>query len=335
MIKYLKRKLRSIFLYLSYGLRNTENEIFGQKTKISDSNTITQKQQMNELADALLKGEVTQEVEKLRDRTYWVADESKNFKVIIDTVGTSKAIKKTGKKATPLTFNNLEGFEIKMIMDNYPEPTSILKSLDSVNGYGIQNQYPLKFQYEYAPKYGLDEYVRKLVLRTNGEILLLDLYVPKHIDSFERMEKLFDNEINKVKNNKMKPVHLEFKTISFISNNTYGIEDRHNVSFEFIKFLSIAEFDGKNILTYEVKMSDINEKITDKYKNEKLRKSYENKESRNTKLDFTGEKEKHKCDKCGEEVESNYDYRITKETIGIGVCKKCLEKYNKKNETTV
>jgi hypothetical protein len=230
-------------------------------------------------------------------------------------------------------FNNLEGFEVKMIMDNNAIPTSVLAGLESVGTYGIENQYPLNFEYEYSPKYKLSEYIRKLVIRTNEDTYLLDLYVPKHTDSFERLEKLFDNEINKVVEGKIKPLHLEFKTVSFMTQNAYGVEDMCEFKFECIKFVGISSFEGKNILTYEVKMLESGTKVTDKYRNEALRESYAKKEKRTTTLNLGNEeKEKHICDKCGKEVESNYDYRITKETIGVGVCKKCLEIINKKTK---
>ena len=64
--------------------------------------------QQNDLAEALLKGEVTEQVEILRDRTYLISDESKKYKVIIDTVGTSKAIKKMAKKMSVISFIRFE-----------------------------------------------------------------------------------------------------------------------------------------------------------------------------------------------------------------------------------
>jgi hypothetical protein len=332
MLDKLKKKLRNAFVAFSYGLKNTEADILGQKTTTSESNSIEQKMQQNDLAEALLKGEVTEQVEILRDRTYLVSDESKKYKVIIDTVGTSKAYKKMAKKIPPKTFNE-DGYEIAIVMDNNAIPSSVLEGLEAVGGYGIKNNYPLTFEYEYIPKYHLEEYVKRIVIRVGEaeEDVLLDLYIPKYTDSYERLEKIFDNEINKVKNNNYKPLHLEFKTVSFISDKAFGTEDLIFYEYKFKKFIGVNEFDGKYVLTYRAEPSGDNEKITKKYKNKKLRDAYENKEKRGTKLDLGNEKkEKHKCEKCGKEVESNYDFRITKSTIGIGVCQKCLADFNKK-----
>jgi len=333
MFDKLKKKLRGAMVAFSYGLKNTEADIFGQKTTMSASNIIEQKMQQNELAEALLKGEVTEQVEILRDRTYLVSDESKNYKVIIDTVGTTKAFKKMGKKKTPNTFNE-EGYDVSIVMDNNAIPSSVLEGFDSIGTYGIKNNYPLKFEYEYSPKFKLDEYVKRIVIRNGStpEDIRVDLYVPQFRDTYERLEKIFDNEINKIRGNKTKPFHVEFDTVYFISDKAFGTDDLKPYMFKMKKFIGVSEFDGRNILTYEVETVGDNEKITEKYKNKKLRDAYENKESRGTKLNLGAvKKDKNICEKCGAEVESDYDFRIIKQTIGIGVCNGCLAKINEKN----
>ena len=83
MIKKILNKLRVFFIAFSYGLKKTEDDILSQKSSaLSGTNSIEQKMQMNQLAQDLLKGEVTQEVEIMRDRLYYVSDESKKFKVL-------------------------------------------------------------------------------------------------------------------------------------------------------------------------------------------------------------------------------------------------------------
>ena len=338
MIKYISKKLKTLLVALSYGLKNTEHDILKQKsTSNSSSNASEQKMQANQLAEDLLKGEVTEEVSMLRDRTYMVSEESKKYKVIIDTVGTSKALKKTSKLNTPKIYDNENGYNLKLIMDNFPIPTGVLEGLNSVGGYGIKNKYPLKFEYQnYPPKFKLDEYVRKLVVRT-GEKIHLDLYIPKYVDSFERLEKIFDNEINKVRNGNIKPNNLLFDTIEFILNNTYGVDDLIEFKFKMIDFIGIAEYDGKHILMYEVEqVNSNNNKITDKYKNKKLRENYSNKKPRKQTLDLSEKnKQKNTCEHCGIEMESDYDYRISKATVGAGLCKKCLNKYLEKEQAIV
>lgn len=329
MIEYIKKKFRTAMVALSYGLKNTETDILGQKTTTSESNSVEQKMQQNDLAEALLKGEVTEQVEMLRDRTYLISDESKIYKVVIDTVGTTKAVKKMGRKPEPKAFNEI-GFGIIMVMDNRAIPTGVLSGLEAVGGYGIKDKYPINFKYEYSPKFKLDEYVTRLILRGDGDNLVIDLYIPKFTESINRLEKIFDNELNKIKTGKIKPNNIKFKTLNFISDRAYGTEDLIPYEFEMVEFLSINEFDGRHVLTYSVNPIGDNKKITDKYINKKLRDAYKNKESRGLKLNIGDTiKEVNCCEKCGKNVDNVYDFRITKKTLGIGVCADCLIEINK------
>lgn len=333
MIKKLKRFFNNLRISFFFGLKKTDEDIFGQKTNSLGETISEQKQQLNQLGEALLKGEVTQEVEMLRDRTYWVADKSKEYKVIIDTLGTTKAINVGSKKNKLININipsvlRFENDSLEIVMDNLPIPTSILKGFQAVGSHGIKNEYPLKFEYEYSPKFKLDEYVRKIVVRKSivDENTFVDLYVPKFVDSYERLERIFDVELKKIKENKTKPINIEFDTVYFLSDKAYGVDDLCEYKFKFKEFIGINEFDGKHVLTYIVDTLEYGNKITDKFKNDKLRKKYENNEARTTTLDLTGEfKNSCKCDAC-DNIVNLYDYRITKNSIGSGLCKDCLEK---------
>ena len=79
-----KKFFRNIAISLAFGLKNTELDILKTKTEESDTQSIEQQQVTNTLADALLKGEVTQEVKLLRDRNYFVLEESKKYDVTLE-----------------------------------------------------------------------------------------------------------------------------------------------------------------------------------------------------------------------------------------------------------
>lgn len=334
MLNKIKRLIQTSIISFMYGLKKTEEDILGQKASaLSGLSSIEQKQQMNKLAQDLLKGEVTEEVEILRDRVYYVSDESKKFKVVVDTVGNSKAFRNLTQPNKPKVYE-IEGYEPKIIMDNNAIPSGVIDGLNAVGGYGIKDIYPLKFTYEYnPPKFDLTQYIRKMVIKVGiDNDIMIDFYVPIFTDSFERLEKIFDNEINKVKEGKRKPNNLAFETVEFITDKAYGVDDLRKFKFKFIKLLAITEYEGKNILTYQVSQVDNDEKITDKYINQKLRDNYANNAPRTDTISLiTSKTEKCKCDKCGEEVDK-YDYRITKASINIGLCKKCLEKYNERQQ---
>lgn len=329
MFKFIRKKIRTAIIGFSYGLKNTESDVFGQKSsQTSPDNSIQQRQQLNQLGEALLKGEITEEVEILRDRTYLVSEEAKKYRVIINDTGEVSTIKNNIlNRNEPTVFKKNTDQITKIVMDNTPISTGVLTGLQSVGGYGIKDQHQIEFEYEYVPKFKLENYVKRIVLtintKTNASIV--DLYIPKYSGSFERMEKLFDNEIDKIKQNKIKPTNIQFKELNFITNKCYGFDDLYEIKITPKKFLEINDFDGKYVLSYEVEAVCSVEKITEKYRNEKLRSSYNKKEKRkNTTLNLSNEQEITYCEKCGKKLESVYDFRITKATIGVGICNSCL-----------
>lgn len=310
------RWVRVFFISLIYGLKNTETDILTTKTESSEPISINQTQEMNKLGEALLKGEVTEEVEMLRDRVYWVSEESDKYETIINTTGVAKAKKKdTLIHKTPTVFNEGD-FIIEIVMNNIPVSAGVSQDKPS---------YPLNFEYEQTPKFILERYVNKLVIRSKGSYLFMDLYVPKYTDSYNRLERIFDNEINKIKLKRGNPQNVKFDTIKFITKNAYGIEDLIPFTFKMLDFVSIAEYNEYHVLTYEVKQIERGEKLTNKYINKKLRDGYASGKKRNEKatLNVFDQKDIIYCSKCNSEM-NEYDSRIIKHTTGKCLCPKCL-----------
>lgn len=310
------RWMRVFFISLIYGLKNTEIDILSSKTESSEPISINQNQEMNKLGEALLKGELTEEVEMLRDRIYWVSEESDKYETIINTTGFATAKKKdTLIHKTPIVFNEGD-FIIEIVMNNIPVSAGVSQDKPS---------YPLNFEYGQTPKFILEQYVNKLVLRSKDSYLFMDLYAPKHTDSYNRLDRMFDNEINKIKLNKVKPQNVKFDIIKFISKNAYGVEDLIPFTFKMIDFVSIAEYNEHHVLTYEVKQIERGEKLTNKYINKKLRDGYAIGKKRNEKatLNVFDHKDIIYCSKCNSEI-NEYDNRIVKHTTGKQLCHKCL-----------
>jgi hypothetical protein len=73
-------RLKSLFYSLPFGLKAADSEIMGANSTGEVDDTVIQ-QQVNDkrVAKHLLKGEITQEVEELRYRTYKVDKESNKY----------------------------------------------------------------------------------------------------------------------------------------------------------------------------------------------------------------------------------------------------------------
>jgi len=295
----LKQFFRNIVISLVYGLKNTELDILKTKTEESDTQSIEQQQVTNTLADALLKGEVTQEVMLLRDRNYFVLEESKKYDVTLENfivnhktgevTGTLKSKKKNMMVGKPKVFE--DDYKMIITMETPMVTNNILDTMNAISGVELEKtDTALKFEYEWNEKFKLHKYVRKIVIRKKENDFIVDLYVPKLYVKSDSLDSKFEAEITNVISKKIKPNNLCFDNISFISDNAYGTEDLNEFKFEMEGFKSITEFQNVYILTYKVTPKIFENKITDKYIVPELREKYANKEKRDNKLVVSFEK---------------------------------------------
>jgi hypothetical protein len=185
-------------------------------------------------------------------------------------------------------------YDSKIIMET---KTITKNNLDTKEEIGKNHEIlesQLNFEYVDVPKFKLERYVKKIVIRKKNKSkkdkYRLDLYVPIFTDSIERMGRIFDAELNRIKSGKTFTEHVEFETVDFITEEAYGSDDLCKYKFKMLKFVGINVFNGSNVLTYDVDVEIFNDKITDKFIKPELRKKYANKEKKDVKLtaDFTG-----------------------------------------------
>ena len=288
-----KKFFRNIIISFAFGLKNTELDILKTKTEESDTQSIEQQQVTNTLADALLKGEVTQEVKLLRDRNYFVLEESKKYDVTLENFvvnhktgevsGELKTKKKNMMVGKPKVFE--DDYKMIISMETPIIINNILDTMNAISGVELEKvETNLKFEYEWNPKFNLHRYVRKIVVRRKETDLVIDLYVPKLFTKSDSLDSKFEAEITNVISKKLKPNNLCFDNITFTSDNAYGTEDLNEFKFEMICFKTISEFQNVYILTYKVKPIIFENKLTDKYIVPELREKYANKEKRDNKL---------------------------------------------------
>jgi len=293
----IKSKIKNIFrnaiISLAFGLKNTESNMFKQKTASSESNALEQQQTSNQLAEALLKGEVTEEVELLRDRTYFVSEEAKKFKVsLTDIIVDHKTGEVTGNLKTerksiivgkPKVFE--DEYKIDIVMETPMIINNILDTMDAIAGATLEKvESPLKFTYSCNEKYKLHRYIRRVAVRKKEDNFIIDFYIPNTYTKVENFEAAFVAELKKVKEKKLKHINLEFETVQFIADDAYGVEDLNEFKFEMIAFKEINDFNGFSVISYSVKPLIYQFKVTDKYIKKELRAKYARKERRDIKL---------------------------------------------------
>ena len=118
----IKKILLNIWYGLPFGLKAANDEIMGGGEADEQGSTINQQVTDQRVAKHLLKGEVTQEVEELRYRTYRVENESKSYKYL----GNGVAVKEDKPK------NKSDKTKFKFSQDNEMLCESVSDSLKQV-----------------------------------------------------------------------------------------------------------------------------------------------------------------------------------------------------------
>jgi hypothetical protein len=130
---------------------------------------------------------------------------------------------------------------------------SVLTSLSEVNkkeNKKIFHDYNIKIKRDILPRFRIENYVKKLVLKQSDGNYVIDLYCSKYPRQFsERKDRAFLSELKKIKNGLVKDSDiLEFDEISFITTNAWGVDDWLKFSFIDFEYYDIIEFDGNFII---------------------------------------------------------------------------------------
>ena len=325
-------KLKSFFnklkIGLALGMKTADEELIHTNSAADDvSSGIHQQVTDKRVAKHLLKGEVTQEVEELRYRTYLVDRESKDF----DFYSPVKAVRKDKIDNRKFNIENSDCLEIITIQENKHIGDDVYDTLEKIdinkvetdnNGEVEYNLGKLKKDHNYTiklgrndwttPRYRLEEYTKKLVcFYTNEEktTARLDFYVTKYPNDKEYKSKGFVREIEKVKDNGMRTDIFDFDKVSFLTSHAYKIHDGVSFKFRNVTFKDIVEYDGDYVVRFNADIVDGGTDFFDKFYNVKMAKNYEEKAEKMSCVNFdpysTNEVRTYKCSICGKEITYN------------------------------
>ena len=176
-INKIKRNIQIFFYSWFYGMKNTEDKMFHQTGLTNSTGSSIIKEVDNQrVSKALLKGEVTQQVEELRYRTYKVDKESKGFEYYAPTL----ALKKDKQDTKFMKYDNSDGLELITIQPNDILVETVGETLEQVGGRGKRTQYRIKIKRNFVPRYKIEEYITRLdVKKLDESHVILDIYVSK------------------------------------------------------------------------------------------------------------------------------------------------------------
>ena len=323
-LKKIKKYFLNLLYGLPYGLKAADSEIMGSGSKDDLGASIHQEVSDQRVAKHLLKGEITQEVEELRYRTYKVANESEKYKYL----GNGVAIKEE-KEDKPT-----DRKKYKFTQENENICESVLEGLNQVGNYGVE-RYRFEIDYESFVRFKIEKFATKVDVNINDETGLIEttLHFNSEPNPYDGTSMPFINEISKLLNVKSEyeikrnEIASSIKNFSFCTYKATNEDDF--VTYSFVnggKFKNFEQNGYEFLLTLswdEYMRVPLN--LEAKYYSKSMAEKYERKERKDTPISLAEVERKRYCSVCGKEM-SVYDADIQEASGQEPICKECMQK---------
>ncbi len=312
--KWFKNKLTALMLSFS----NVEKNALGQlgETLSTDIDKY-QRHTQGQLADSLVHGEVTQEVIDMRWRIYKIIRETEGVKSEIvgydkDGMPIVKTIKRNLKAGLKkIKLDTYDSYPLEMVIDNseivlsgnqamdndnisiFDEITKNFNddgelisvthgNIDSIEYFATnKTERPITIFRDEAPKFKLETYTKKLnVRKINESERLLEFYVSKYPDEYDRTSRLFLSDLKKAMTEPEKSTTLKINSVNFISYKSIGVNDFLHFEYSIISFDKIIEYNGFYVIKFISKVEINGKDILDEHRVSELDKKYEEKQKK-------------------------------------------------------
>lgn len=318
-----KKYLINLLYGLPFGLKAAGDEIMGGNGTSGNDTNIGQEVSDERVAKHLLKGEVTQEVEELRYRTYKVENESKNYSYL----GNGIAVREDKPKQVSKT-------RFKFTQDNENICETVLQSLRQVGNYGTE-KYRFEIDYNSFVRFKIEKFATKIDVDINEETGKIETtlhfstepnpYDASSMPFINELKKLFDvkNEYQILRNE----IASSIKNISFTTYKAYNEDDFVNYSFiNGANFKSFKQEGYEYLLTFEWnEYLRLPLDLESKYYSKSMAEKYANKEKKDVDISMVQAERKRYCSVCGKEM-SVYDADIQEADGHEPICTECMQK---------
>lgn len=292
-------------------MQATETEVLKSGGAAPEGTSISQNVHAQKLSHGLLKGEVNQQVEELRYRTYKVAEESEKYRYITPTL----VVKKEQVSTKKLNIDKTTDLPVVIVADNFElgrginETIRNLTTEDGMTFTGLDKgkKYNLEIERDFFPRHKIEEYVTRIVVKEKDEKTEdyhIELYVSVYPNPLAYKSKGFVEEIKRVKNEGIRSDVLDFKSLTFTTYKSYGEQDFITYKFGNIRFLNeITVFDGSYVLKFKGKLLARCKPFSEQYYSPEMAKKYENKEAREVVANLSMvDKKEYVCEECGKVI---------------------------------
>lgn len=327
----IKKILFNLLYGLPFGLKAADSEIVGKGVRDEGGTSISQEVSDERVAKHLLKGEVTQEVEELRYRTYKVENESKNYKYLGNGVAVKDSVGDYPNKSKRTRF--------KFTQENHGVCESVSDTLKQVGNYGV-DKYMFEIDYNSFVRFKVEKYMTRIDVDINDEEGKIEttLHFSTEPNPYDAASMPFINELKKLLNENSvyfvskHEIASSIVNLSFTTYKAYNEDDFVNYCFiNGAKFKSFKQDGYEYLLTFtwdEYLRLPLD--LESKYYSKSMAEKYKNNERKNSDVSMVQSERKRYCSVCGKEM-SVYDADIQEADGHDAVCGECLEKALKKS----
>lgn len=329
MLKWLKKVYFDAYTYVTgffLGMKKVNDETFTQVGYGSDGGTSVNKHiEKDSVAKDLLRGEVTQQVEELRYRTYKVDREAKKFEYFSPYA----AIKGDKDDSKFVQYDNSDNLKLVTIQEVRRQVSTVFAGIENVDfdkdsylddkgrlcvnvgKFEDKKEYNIEIERDNNPRFKIEDYVTRLVVKEEDkekENYVLDLYVSKYPISDTIPAIYFVKECENIMNGYRKSDVLDILRLKFVTSHAYLLDDMIEFRFDKIFFRDILEYDGHYILKFRAHAYVNGKDLTDEFYSDTMAKKYENKEKKDRgDFDVTGTSyiQVYHCEECGKEIVYN------------------------------
>lgn len=278
--KKIVSNIKLFFHYLFVGMKNVDTLMTNNQKNDDGSGYEVSDSAGGGVFKDVLEQKVTQEVEELRYASYEVAKKSKNYRY----VGNGRVVKKSDSQLSLKHgfLDTSDDLPILLVQDNKMVCDDVLTVLNEVNeekNKKIFKDYTIKIKRDIFPRFLIEEFVRKLVVKQADGNYVIDLYCSKYPSQFnEKRSRAFLSELKKIKNGNIRNSDiLDINEISFISSNAWGVDDWFLFEFNEFELNCITEFDGNYIIRFGCQAKTFMHNILDKVYSKSAEEKYQNK----------------------------------------------------------
>jgi hypothetical protein len=265
---YLKRKMAILSLALARVEKDALNQV---SDALGSEGALEQSYHQGQLADALLKGEITYEVKELRWRMYKVLNATENLRSRIvgydeDGLPITETTEHTRQLLRDVNVDKEDPHKVELVIYNHDVVKSTTEAL---------NNEKLTIHKEEASE---REDRHNLVVRdVDGENKLLEFYISQYPDGFDRKTRFLISEIKKSMRNSRASDILDITRVGFVTNKSLGAPNGMEYIYEINKFHKIVEFNGHYVIKFMATPIVNGEFIFSQHKLEDLEEKYRTK----------------------------------------------------------